>query len=45
MKIVIWSSTVQFNGNNFEEMDRLPEVDDPILKSLRIIQIKSQFIL
>jgi len=42
---VIWRNTVQFNGHNFEDMDRLPEVGDPTLTSSRIIQIKSQFIL
>jgi hypothetical protein len=25
MEIVIWRSTVQLNGNNFEDMDRIPE--------------------
>jgi hypothetical protein len=45
VEIVIWKRTGQINGNDFEDMDRLPEVDDTTLTISRVIQIKSQFIL
>ena len=45
VEIVIWKRTGQINGNDFEDMDRIPEVDDTTLTISRVIQIKSQFIL